>query len=142
MQRPDIERLRQSLELFGREGSEHFYRRLFALHPALRPLFGADIRAQARRFFEALDHLLDLLDVPEALRAEAERLGAAHAGYGVHEPDYDQLGAAWMTLLAERLGPAFSLALEQLWQEAYARIAELMIGASRRALTTPDRTLP
>jgi hypothetical protein len=45
---------------------------------------GADIRAQAQRFVEALDHLLDLLDAPEALRVGAERPGAAHASYGVH----------------------------------------------------------
>ena len=126
--RPDqVARLQRSLAQLGGDGSERFYRRLFSIHPTLRPLFGGDIRQQARKFFEAMQALVGLLQDPPAFRAYCAQLGGSHAGYGVREADYDQVGATWITLLSERLGPEFDEELERLWLDAYGRVAEAML---------------
>ena len=130
LSRDQVARLQRSLEQLGEGGSERFYRRLFGMHPALRPLFGGDIRLQARKLLDAMETLVGLLNDETAFRAYCGQLGESHARYGVREADYDQVGAAWITLLAERLGPDFDQDLEGLWLDAYGRMAESMLAGS------------
>src|SRR5215208_3482729 len=83
-----------------------FYRRLFELDPALRPLFGAEIEEQGRKLMQMLTAAVRLLDKSESLVPVLQDLGRRHVGYGVRDEHYDTVGAALLWMLGETLGTA------------------------------------
>lgn len=86
---------------FGRE----FYDRLFALAPALRRLFPADLTHQRDKLVRALTVLVRGLDAPQALVPTLRQLGARHVGYGVQPGHYVLVGEALVDTL-DSLGEA------------------------------------
>ena len=110
---------------FGRR----FYALLFELQPQARLLFPADMEAQVRKLTDMVDAIVRGLDRPEELRATFTALGQRHAGYGVGEADYDDVGAALFKSLRETLGDAFTPEVEQAWGAVYGDMAEIMIAA-------------
>lgn len=104
-----------------------FYRRLFELDPALRPLFKSDIREQSGKLMEMLAAALNLLDHPAALTRELEELGARHAGYGTQPEHYATVRRALLDMLAEVLGDAFTPPTAQAWRELYDFMASAML---------------
>lgn len=111
---------------FGRR----FYAQLFRLRPDARPLFPADLDAQVRKLMDMLESIMRHLHEPELLVHEFAELGRRHAGYGVGEDDYDDVGAALLTALREHFGPAFTPAAEHAWGQVYGDLAESMIAAA------------
>jgi hemoglobin-like flavoprotein len=109
-----------------------FYDNLFALDPALKPLFGGDIDAQARKLMSMIGFAVGRLHRLEALLPGLQALGARHAGYGVRDEHYDTVGRALLATLREGLGEAFDAEHEQAWASVYAALA----GAMRQV---PDR---
>ena len=55
-----------------------FYRRLFTMAPALRPMFKTGVEEQSRKLMEMLSFAVSRLDAPEVLLPELEALGARH----------------------------------------------------------------
>jgi Globin len=76
-----------------------FYGELFALDPALRAMFPADLAGQRRKLMAALATAVRALDRPRTIAPALEALGRRHAGYGVLDDRQDTVGAA---LLARR----------------------------------------
>jgi nitric oxide dioxygenase len=104
-----------------------FYRRLFELDPALRPMFaGADMASQGRKLMAAIGFVVGNLRRPEALLPAVAELGRRHAGYGVQPAHYATVGAALLDTLQEGLGEAFTPALREAWAAAYGLLAEVM----------------
>ena len=103
-----------------------FYERLFALDPALRPLFPAEMAGQRRKLAAALATAVKGLGRPVL-----EALGRRHAGYGVRGADYDTVGAALLGALEDVLGEAFDDELRTAWAACYALVAGTMRGAGR-----------
>ncbi len=103
-----------------------FYGRLFALDPALRPLFGGDLENQAAMFVTALNvAVLGLVEegyVPHSIR----ELGGRHAHYGVEESAYATFGKALLETLGELLGEHFTPEVRHAWSEAYETLATAM----------------
>jgi hemoglobin-like flavoprotein len=81
-----------------------FYRRLFALDPALPALFRTEMRTQGEKLVVMLDQVIAAADAPDRIRAEIEELGRKHVGYGVHPGHYALVGAALVETFAEILG--------------------------------------
>ena len=117
--------------LFGRR----FYARLFEARPDVRRLFPADIDGQVRKLIDMLGAIVGALDTPELLDRRFAELGRRHAGYGVSEDDYDDVGAALLKALRESFGGAFTSELEQAWGAVYGDLAEAMIAAQRDVAT-------
>ncbi len=112
-----------------------FYRRLFALEPALRPLFKTDIEEQARKLMEMLAALIAMLERPALLTAELREMGARHATYGVKDRHYQIVGTALMEMLAEICGPAFTPAVREAWAALYDSVQSAMrAGASEAGI--------
>ena len=114
---------------FGRR----FYALLFDARPDLRRLFPADIDAQVRKLIDMLGAIIVALDETQFLHRQFAALGQRHAGYGVSEDDYDDVGAALLKALRESFGGAFTPELEQAWGAVYGDLAEAMIAAQREA---------
>lgn len=140
MRSEDIELVRHShaqlrdIDAFGRR----FYAHLFALQPQARRLFPADMGGQVHKLTDMVDSIVRGLDQPDELRREFTALGQRHAGYGVSEADYDDVGAALFLALRESLGAAFTPEVEQAWGTVYGDMAEIMIAAQNGLALAAD----
>ena len=111
-----------------------FYQRLFALDPALRPLFAhADMAEQGRKLMAAIGFVVANLRQPEALLPAIADLGRRHAGYGVQPGHYTTVGAALLATLEEGIGPDFTPAAREAWATAYT----LLAGTMQKAAASP-----
>lgn len=112
---------------FAEPAAAIFYERLFALDPALRPLFAqADMGQQGRKLMAAIGFVVANLRRPESLLPAVAELGRRHAGYGVRPDHYATVGAALLATLEEGLGEAFTPAVRAAWAEAYALLSAVM----------------
>jgi methyl-accepting chemotaxis protein len=118
-----------------------FYRRLFELDPALRPLFKSDIDEQAAKLMEMLAAALSLLERPVELADELEELGARHLGYGTRMEHYPIVRRALLDMLAEVMGDGFTPEIRMAWNDLYDFIEAAMlrgaVAAERRSIPAP-----
>ena len=129
----------KSLAPSGPQVGAIFYRRLFEIDPALRPLFkDAILDEQIRKLITMLDLIVHWLDIPERLVPVLKQLGARHHGYGVQDEHYGKVGTALIGTLEEGLGDKFTPDLRSAWTEAYLLISSLM----RRGAAKVSGALP
>ena len=121
-------------DFFGRE----FYARLFALAPAIRPLFPTDMHHQRDKLVRALAMLVRGLGDTAALVPSLQQLGARHVGYGVTAPHYVVVGEALIDTLA-LLSPArMDEATRSDWVRLYGWVAATMLsGAESHGAARP-----
>lgn len=125
----DKELLTESLLLVdGQEQAltPRFYEILFDRHPAVRPMFSADIRPQAAMLREAIVAVLDHLDDAAWLGDTLGALGRRHAGWGVTPPMYDAVAECMIAAMGELGGEAWTPAMTAAWTEALGAVAGLM----------------
>jgi hemoglobin-like flavoprotein len=119
----------------NREGAAAlFYERLFALDPALKPMFaGADMPGQHTKLMAALGFVISSLRDLGRVVPALETLGAKHVAYGVEEAHYQTVGTALLQTLALTLGDRFTPENRAIWTSAYGVVAGVMIEAAKRA---------
>lgn len=115
-----------TIEAHGSIAALIFYRHLFELDPALRPLFQGDIEIQAKKLTEMLAALIGLLEHGPTLEAEVEAMGARHAGYGVRGSHYATVGTALLGMLEEVMGSDFTPEVKDAWTALYEAVEILM----------------
>ena len=103
-----------------------FYRRLFELDPALRPLFQDDIEVQSKKLIDMLGILIAMLEQPLGLEMELRAMGARHSGYGVKDAHYAVVGQALIDMLSETLDGKFTPEIRSAWTALYAAVESLM----------------
>jgi hemoglobin-like flavoprotein len=126
----DKELLTSSLALVDEDEdglTRRFYDLLFERHPAVRPMFGSDIRPQAAMLRTAVIAVLDHLDDGAWLTATLGSLGAKHAAYGATPPMYDAVAECMVAAMQELGGPAWTPAMTMAWTEALGAVAGLML---------------
>jgi hemoglobin-like flavoprotein len=110
-----------------------FYERLFALDPALRPLFAhTDMERQGKKLLQALGVVVAAADRLHTLGPALEELGRAHLAYGVADRHCDTVGAALLATFESALGDAFTAPLREAWAQAYAGVASFMLAGAKR----------
>jgi hemoglobin-like flavoprotein len=107
-----------------------FYKRLFELDPALRPLFSGDLQAQGLKLMAALQQVVGALGHLDTVLPAVQQLARRHVGYGVQAAHYDTVGDALAWTLAQGLGAAATPELLQAWREAYDTLAGAMKAAA------------
>ena len=110
--------------------AELFYRRLFELDPALRPLFQGDIKEQGRKLIQMLHTVVDSLGQLATILPEVEAMARRHVIYGVQPQHYDTVGTALLWTLEQGLGNGFTAEVRAAWTEAYNLLAGVMQKAS------------
>ena len=103
-----------------------FYRRLFELDPALRPLFKDDIEVQSKKLIDMLGILIAMLEQPLGLEMELRAMGARHLGYGVKDAHYAVVGQALLDMLSETLDGKFTPEIRTAWTALYGAVESLM----------------
>jgi NAD(P)H-flavin reductase/hemoglobin-like flavoprotein len=108
------------------EATRFFYAMLFAIAPATRELFAANMEVQRSRFWRALVHIVQNVDRPDELVPFLDQLGRDHRKFGVLAQHYDAMGTALLTALKQHAGPAWTPQVEKAWRDAYGLIAKTM----------------
>lgn len=104
-----------------------FYDILFREHPSTRALFKSNsLNAQRTMLSKTLVAAIDHLEDDAWLSEHLTPLGKDHVGYGVTPEMYDWVGSALTASLAEICDEEWTIAHEQAWKEAYARLAAIM----------------
>ena len=126
----DIDALETSFDLLAPRGEDlvdTFYERLFARAPAVRPLFGTDLRRQRAMLLRALvlvrQSLRDLDSILPVLRS----LGARHVAYGARPEHYPIVAGVLIESMAALAGPAWERRHADAWQAALGLIAGAML---------------
>lgn len=130
---------------FGRE----FYARVFALAPAVRALFPADLGHQRDKLVRALTVMVRGPDAPDALVPTLRQLGARHTGYGVQAAHYVVVGEALVDTLDALAEEPLDREARAAWIRLYGWIAAHMLagadaanGASRSVSTATTSPPP
>lgn len=114
-----------------------FYDRLFALDPALRPLFRGDLTAQGRALMGMIRVAVNGLDRLEQIVPAVQALGQRHAAYGVKDEHYATVAGALLWTLEQGLGAAFTPATREAWTQAYTLLAATMQTAAAESRPAP-----
>ena len=104
-----------------------FYEILFERHPAVRPMFSADVRPQAAMLRTAVLAVLEHLDDPGWLSTTLGALGAKHATYGATPAMFDAVAECMVAAMAELGGDAWTSEMTAAWSEALGTVASLML---------------
>jgi hemoglobin-like flavoprotein len=113
------------------EAAAIFYRRLFTIDPALKPLFShVEMADQGRKLMTALAFVVNGLGQPDVIAATMQTLARRHVGYGVRVEHYASVGRALIEALQEGLGDAFHPPVREAWLAAYATLSDIMIAAA------------
>ncbi len=110
-----------------------FYGRLFELAPQTQPLFRGDMTEQGRKLMAMINVAVSNLDRLGDILPAVQDMGRRHAGYGVQEAHYDQVGEALLWTLAQGLGEHFTPAAREAWATAYGALASVMKEAAQQA---------
>jgi len=110
--------------------AEMFYSKLFAMDPAVKPLFKGDMKAQGRKLTGMLSTAVNGLTRLETIVPAAQDLGRKHVKYGVKDAHYDTVGAALLWTLEQGLGDAFTAEVKTAWASAYGILAKTMKDAA------------
>ncbi len=110
-----------------------FYERLFAMAPAVRPLFHNNMKTQGRMLISTIGLVIRNIDHPERISDMVNKLGQRHQHYGARPEHYPVVGQALLWTLRQGLGAEFTAAHESAWGEAYELLSGLMIQAQQKA---------
>lgn len=116
------------------EAAQLFYERLFALDPALKPMFSdADMRSQEMKLMAALALVVGKLRQLGEVIPVLETLAVKHVAYGVEEHHYATVGQALIQTLSLAFGERFTPELRGAWLTAYDAISGVMIAAAKNS---------
>src|SRR4051812_41310722 len=96
-----------------------FYKRLFEIDPALRPMFKGDLQEQGRKLMQMIGMAVQGLSVPQEIMGLVADLGRKHVEYGVSEAHYDTVRTALLWTLGQGLGADFTPEVHAAWSDAY-----------------------
>ena len=140
-QKKDIARTWRLVLPIADTAADLFYKRLFELEPAVRPLFSEDMTRQRKKLMQSLHFIVRGLDWPDSAWADTcdEKddvvlvvlaLGRRHRQlYHVEDRHYDTVREALMWALDQGLGEAFTPEVRKAWEHAYDLISLLMKSA-------------
>jgi hemoglobin-like flavoprotein len=133
----DLDALETSFDLVAPKGDELmeiFYARLFAVAPAVRPLFaGSDMKRQQAMLLSALVLLRKSLRDLERVVPTLRNLGARHVAYGAKAEHYPVVGEVLIGAMATVAGEAWEPRFEAAWTEAFGVVAGAMLEGAAEA---------
>ena len=112
-----------------------FYRKLFELDPALRPMFSDDIASQARKLMNMLTLLMSRVQQLEDLNAEIASLSRRHTQYGTKPEHYHTVRQALLWTLEQELQDRWDAEIREAWTEVYNLVANAMLRATSTSMT-------
>ena len=115
-----------------------FYRRLFGIAPAVRPLFSNSIEEQGDKLMKTLAVAVSGLKKLDTIVPVVQDLGRRHNAYGAQPEHYDTVAEALLWTLEQKLGADFTDELREAWTETYMTLAGVMIAAAAETEAKPE----
>jgi|GEM_PF-510547 len=109
--------------------AELFYARLFELDPTAKALFKGKLDFQGDKLMTTLNVVVESLENLESVIPMLHAMGKRHIIYNVRAEQYDIVGAAFLWVLGQGLGDAFTEETKEAWTIAYGLIASVMLEA-------------
>lgn len=110
-----------------------FYSRLFAINPALKPLFKSDMKEQGRKLMSTIGTAVAAARNPDVLVGPLESLALRHVKYGVKPEHFDDVGQALIWTLEQGLGSNFTPATRRAWITLYGELVGIMVPKMKAA---------
>jgi hemoglobin-like flavoprotein len=133
----ELDALETSFDLLAPRGEQLmdiFYARLFAVVPAVKPLFACtDLQRQKAHLLGALVLLRRSLRDLDAIVPTLRELGARHVAYGARPEHYPVVGEVLIASMAELAGDAWRPECERAWAAAFAVVAGVMLDGAGAA---------
>jgi nitric oxide dioxygenase len=104
-----------------------FYERLFAVAPAVKAMFPADMTEQRKKLMATLAVVVNGLGNLESILPAASALAKRHVNYGAKPEHYPVVGGALLWTLEKGLGEAWTPETEVAWTAAYSTLSGYMI---------------
>jgi nitric oxide dioxygenase len=104
-----------------------FYERLFAVAPAVKAMFPADVTEQRKKLMTTLAVVVNGLGNLEAVLPAASALAKRHVNYGAKPEHYPVVGGALLWTLEKGLGEAWTPETAAAWTAAYGTLSGYMI---------------
>jgi hemoglobin-like flavoprotein len=117
----------------GEELMDEFYSRLFAVAPAVRPLFSDDMSRQKAMLLSALVLVRKSLRDLDRLVPKLRALGARHVAYGAKPEHYPVVASVLIASMAAIAGDEWTDEYEAAWTAALDLIAGVMIEGAEEA---------
>src|SRR5260370_3240706 len=109
------------------KAAETFYRQLFDVATAVKPLFRGDMTEQRHKLMATLAVVVrGLSDLPSILPA-ASALAKRHVDYGAKPEHYPVVGEALLWTLARALGPRWTPEGALAWTAAYTPLPDSLL---------------
>ena len=133
----ELDTLETSFDLIAPRGEalvDVFYARLFAVAPAVEPMFaGTDLRRQKSMLLATLVLLRKSLRNLDAIVPALRGLGARHVGYGARPEHYPVVGEVLIASMADVAGHAWRPEYERAWAAAFDVVAGVMLEGAAAA---------
>lgn len=113
--------------------ADAFYDRLFERAPDARALFPDDMAEQKRKLMQMLGMAVGSLHQPDRVVPVLADLGARHAGYGVEQHHYGDVGGALLDTLEAGLGDDWTPDVRDAWVATWTVVAGVMQEAQAAA---------
>jgi methyl-accepting chemotaxis protein len=111
--------------------AQNFYQRLFSDYPQTRALFATtDMRRQEGSLMATLAAVVAGVQRGDDLVPALQQLGQKHKRYGAKPEHYPLVGAVLLETFHQFLGPRFTPAMQEAWEEAFEIISTQMIEAT------------
>ncbi|THU31590.1 hemoglobin [Niastella caeni] len=131
MTQTQIQLIKKSWRLFQQIKPEIvgdvFYSKLFAIHPPLRKMFGADMNTQYKKLMDMLSMIVARLDSLDVISTEIHEMAVRHVKYGATPAHYKMVGTALLWTLEHGLGSDWSPELKEAWEECYRKLSDAML---------------
>lgn len=111
------------------EFTRRFYEQLFALHPAVRGMFPADMTKQREKLFDSLRSVVKFLREPDKEMEMLSGLGKRHAEYGARPEHYVLVVELMVKSMEAAGGNAWLSEYSQEWNAALRLVSEIMVKA-------------
>ncbi len=108
------------------QAAEIFYAKLFETNPSVKPLFKGDMKVQGKKLMTMIGTVVNGLSRLETIVPAVQKLGKDHAGYGVKDEHYNDVGSSLLYTLGAGLGDDFTDDVKEAWTEAYTLLATTM----------------
>jgi methyl-accepting chemotaxis protein len=133
----ELDMLETSFDLVAPRGEalvDVFYARLFAVAPAVEPMFAAtDLRRQKSMLLATLVLLRKSLRNLDAIVPALRGLGARHVAYGARPEHYPVVGEVLIASMADVAGHAWRPEYERAWGAAFDVVAGVMLEGAAAA---------
>ena len=125
-----IQRLESSFNLLAPRGEElvdRFYANLFSKHPAVRPLFPANMAQQKSKLLASLVLVMKNLRDPNKLAGPLAEMGQRHEEYEAKTEHYPAVRDTLVAVMADMAGDAWNDQLTSDWNGAIDFVSSALL---------------